>query len=256
LRKVNFVGVRDSGESLAFCRDAQLDPESFAVMGDDSFGLPAADESDVLQLLEQYGLKANEFLALNVRFAPYAIKDRQYFETIGALVDKLSSAFGMPILIVPIQVDGSDNDSVSGQKVADEARTASVCLLREDCLTAPLVKGVLGKAFGAFGVSFHLCTYALSQGVPAVCIYDGSYYTQKAEGLAAFWEDDRLAVPLKNLDVEAAARQITIVLQDQALREKLRSLSQTKIRIWREITHDKVTEIFGALVARQNSFRP
>ncbi len=247
LRKVDFVGLRDPGESFAFCQKAHLDQGSFAVMGDDSLGVPPAEDSSVLELLDQYDLMANEFLALNVRFASYALKDPSCFQTMGALVDKVATFFGKPILVVPIGLSDPVSDIASGRKVADAACSARVLVMQERYLTAPLVKGVLGKAFGAIGVSYHFCTFALSQGVPAVCIYEGDYYTQKAHALAAFWGDDRLALPLEDLDVTAAARHVICVLKDQALREKLCFLSQTTTRRWRELFHQKVTDIFGAV---------
>lgn len=246
LRKANFVGVRDPGESLTFCSNAHLDQGSFAFMGDDSLGLPPADDSSIRELLEQHGLRANQFLALNLRFTWNALKDPSCFQTFGSLVDKLATLFGMPILIVPIQLVGSDSDVASGQKIVDAASSASVSLMRQHDLTAPLVKGVLGRAFGAIGVSHHFCTYALSQGVPAVCIYEGDYYRQKALALAASWGDNRLALPLRRLELATAARDIARVLKDETLRAKLFSLSKTATQRWRELFRQKVTAVYGA----------
>jgi polysaccharide pyruvyl transferase WcaK-like protein len=152
----------------------------------------------------------------------------------------------MPILIVPIQLVGSDSDVASGQKIVDAASSASVSLMRQHDLTAPLVKGVLGRAFGAIGVSHHFCTYALSQGVPAVCIYEGDYYRQKALALAASWGDNRLALPLRRLELATAARDIARVLKDETLRAKLFSLSKTATQRWRELFRQKVTAVYGA----------
>jgi polysaccharide pyruvyl transferase WcaK-like protein len=246
LRKANFVGVRDPGESLTFCSKAHLDQESFAFMGDDSLGLSPASDSSVRELLEQHGLRANRFLALNLRFTSYALRDPSCFQTFGSLVDSLATLFGMPVLVVPIQLLGADSDVASGQKIVDAASSAPVSLLRQHDLTAPLVKGVLGKAFGAIGVSHHFCTYALSQGVPAVCIYEGDYYKQKALALAASWGDNRLAIPLRRLGLATAARDIAYVLEDETLRAKLYSLSKIATQRWRELFHQKVSAVYRA----------
>lgn len=246
LRKANFVGLRDPGESLTFCSEAHLAQGSFAFMGDDSLGLPPADDSSVRDLLEQHGLRANEFLALNLRFTPYALKDSSCFKTFALLVDRLARLFGMPILVVPIQLVDSDSDVVSGQKIVDAASSAPISLMQQQNLTAPLVKGVIGKAFGAIGVSHHFCTYALSQGIPAVCIYEGNYYRQKAEALAASWGDDRFALPLARLELATAASDIASVLKDETLRAKLCSLSKTATQRWHELFHQQVTAVYGA----------
>jgi polysaccharide pyruvyl transferase WcaK-like protein len=250
LRKASFVGVRDSGESLNFCLKAHLDQESFAFMGDDSLGLPPANDSSVRESLEQLGLKENQFLALNLRFTSYALRDPSCFQTFGSLVESLATLFGMPILVVPIHLVGLDSDVASGQKIVHAAPSAPVSLLREHDLTAPLVKGVLGKAFGAIGVSHHFCTYALSQGVPAVCIYEGDYYEQKALALAASWGDNRLAFPLQRLKLATAARDIADVLKDETLRAKLFSLSGIATQRWRELFGQKVTAVYRAAPVR------
>jgi len=242
----NFVGVRDPGESLTFCSNAHLDSQSFAFMGDDSLGLPPADDSSVREVLEQFGLRANQFLALNVRFTSYALKDSSCFQTFGSLVDCLATFLGMPVLVVPIQLVGSDSDVASRQEIIDRVSSARVSLMRQNDLTAPLVKGLLGRAFGAIGVSHHFCTYALSQGVPAVCIYEGNYYKQKALALAASWGDNRLAIPLERLKLATTARDIADVLKDESLRANLVSLSSIATQRWRELFHQKVTDGFRA----------
>jgi len=244
LRKANFVGVRDMGESLTFCSNAHLDQGSFAFMGVDSLGLPPADDSSVRELLEQHGLRANQFLALNLRFTSYALKDPSCFQTFGSLVDNLATFLGMPVLVVPIQLTGWDSDVVSGQKIAG-ASSAPISVMHGSGLTAPLVKGILEKAFGAIGVSHHFCTYALSQGVPAVCIYEGDYYKQKARALAASWGDSRLALPLRRLELATAAKDIACILKDETLRAHLVSLSKTATQRWRELLHQKVMAAYG-----------
>lgn len=45
-------------------------------------------------------------------------------------------------------------------------------------MTPAAVKGVLGRAWGAVGTSYHFCTFAASMGVPVACLYDGSYYSK------------------------------------------------------------------------------
>jgi polysaccharide pyruvyl transferase WcaK-like protein len=239
LKMANFVGLRDPGESVSICRQAHLDPRSFAVMGDDSLGLPPADESVIRALLEQYGLKENGFVALNLRFTTYGLTDPSCFEWFASLVNRLGSFFGMPILVVPVHLAGPDSDIVSGQKIAARC-SVPISVMRGSELTAPLVKGILAKAFGAVGVSHHCCTYALSQGVPAVCIYEGDYYGQKAGAIVACWGDDRLALPLKRLDPARAAEHIACVLKDEALRQKLVSLSKAASERWFKLLRQRV----------------
>lgn len=243
LRKASFVGLREPADSWKFCQEAHLEPGRFEVMGDDSLGLLPAHESVVSELLAQHGLHGTNFLAVNVRVARYAAKDRRHLEKIATLIDRVASDFRMPVLVVPIALDPWDSDVTWGKKLASAMRLANVVVLKENGLTPGLVKGLLGKAFGAIGVSYHFCTFALSQGVPAVCLYDGDYYSQKARGLCEFWRDKRLALPLRTVDVDAAADHIGQVLRDPVLRERLCVLSGEAVKRWEGIFDREVKNL-------------
>jgi polysaccharide pyruvyl transferase WcaK-like protein len=246
LHKADFVGLREPVDSLTFCQEAHIDPKRLEVMGDDSFGLSPADDSLILGLLAQYGLKPNEFLAFNVRIGYYAQEHAKHVQKIAAIVDKIARQFQMPVVIVPIALNPSDSDIRSGKELAKAVRSANVLVL-ENNLTPALVKGVLGKAFGAVGVSYHFCTFALSQGVPAVCIYVGDYYAQKARGLCGFWQDERLALSLKDINTDWAVDHIVQVFKDELLRKKLNLLGKTAIEFWQDTFDRQVKNIFVGL---------
>jgi len=245
LHKANFVGLREQGNSLAFCREAFLEPQYFAVMGDDSFGLSGADDNHLLAILTQYGIKENEFLAFNVRTGHYAKEHIKYLEQMSIIVDKLSTLFRMPIMIVPVALSQGDSDITSGKKLAKMTHSSRVLVLENNNLTPSLVKGILGKAFGAVGVSYHFCTFALSQGVPTVCIHDGNYYSQKARGLSEFWGDKRLPLSLKGINTDLAIDHIAEVFKDELLRKKLQDFSIQAIEHWKHIFDTQVRKCFG-----------
>jgi hypothetical protein len=106
------------------------------------------------------------------------------------------------------------------------------------------MKGIMGKAAGAVCVSYHACTFALCQGVPAVCLYDGDYYRQKAMGLCAFWSDDRLALDLNECASVEAADRILHVLQDQRLKSALQFRSSTAIQRWETVFDRRIRQVF------------
>lgn len=245
LRKVNFVGLREPMTSVTFCQKARLDPKRFEVMGDDSFGLPSAEDSIILNMLAGYGIKAGKFLALNVRIGSYVSESRSYLKQVATIMDKLASKLQMPILIVPIALNPDDSDISSGKELAKLSRSSQVLVLEYDNLTPSIVKGILGKAYGAVGASYHFCTFALTNGVPAVCIYAGDYYAQKARGLCEFWKDKRLALPLKNINIELAAYHIAQVFKDEVLREKLNRLSQQALERWQYVFDKRVKNSFA-----------
>jgi polysaccharide pyruvyl transferase WcaK-like protein len=245
LQKANFVGLREPGDSLAFCQEACIETNCFDVMGDDSFGLSPVDDNDVLAILAQYGVKENGFLAFNIRIGHYAKEHAKYLQQISIIVDKLSKQFQMPVLIVPVALSQNDNDITSGKKLVEMLSSSQVLVLQNNNLTSSLVKGVLGKAFGAVGVSYHFCTFALSQGVPSVCIYDGEYYSQKARGLCDFWGDKRLALPLKDIITDLAVYHLVQVFKDDHLRRKLKYFSKQAIEHWKNVFDTQVEKYIG-----------
>ncbi|MBL7069009.1 MAG: polysaccharide pyruvyl transferase family protein [Candidatus Omnitrophica bacterium] len=252
LQKVDFIGLRECGGSLTFCKEAQIKPDRFVLMGDDSFGMTLADESSVTNFLAENGLRANEFLSVNFRIAPYSKENMRYLDKMAAVIDKLAHKFKMPILVVPIAFNISDSDIAAGKRINDLVKHADIRMFRHPHPTSGLIKGILGKAFGAFGVSYHFCTFALSSGIPAICTYSGRYYGQKARGLCLFWEDERLAVSLEKLNVDSIAEHIEYVLKDGSLRGKLRLQSlQKKIR-WQEIFDNQIKGIFTGDTLNKN----
>src|SRR5262249_10110100 len=192
LRKASFVGVREPTDSLRFCERAGLRPGAYALMGDDSFGLEPAAPAAVEELLDRHGLRPGRFLAVNLRVGKYTRYQEDYGQRFAALVRELGRRHARPLLVVPIALGEGDSDAASGRRLQAACGGDAVRVLDAPGLTASLVKGVLGRAFAAVGTSYHFCTFALSQGVPAVAVYDGTYYSQKAAGVAAFWQDERL----------------------------------------------------------------
>lgn len=231
LRRVRFVGVREPG-SEDFCERAGLDRACFELMGDDSFGLAPADEAFILNLLSRMGLRPGRFLAFNLRLGFYSGGLDRHLDLIAAILKRVAGRLSLPILIVPISLNRSDDDIRAGQAVAARLSSSSAHVLQE-ALTPAVVKGVLGKAFGAVGVSYHFCTFALSQGVPAVCIFNGEYYARKARGLAAFWEDRRLALALDGNSPATPVDQIAHALADGKLRERLLHRAGKAVEKWR-----------------------
>jgi len=246
LRHAAFVGVRESTDSFAICQKAGLETEHFEIMGDDSFGCPASEDLLVSALLDQYGLEPCKFIAFNFRTGFYVKETAKYLQQVAELMLGLANQLQLPILVVPIYI-GSDpnNDIEYGKKLAELTQDADILVLDDKNLTPALVKGVMGQAFGAIGVSYHFCTFALGQGVPAICIYDGDYYSQKARGLCGFWKDNRLALSLQNMDPESAVTHTVQVFEDEILREHLKQRAEHAVKEWQRIFDQAVQSAFG-----------
>lgn len=241
LRKAEFVGIREPTDSLTFCQQT-LASNRFALMGDDSFGLSATNQEQVKSFLSRFDLSPGKFLAVNVRVGNYAPSHAKYIQQIAQLMSNLSKRYDIPIVVVPISLVKWDSDVTSGYQLAEATKSDRIQVLDSQELTAALVKGILGQAYAAVGVSYHFCTFALSNAVPAICIFDGDYYSQKARGLSCFWGDERLALPLNKLDLQQATKQVSEVIEDPQFRAKLRTRADRAIQKWEEIFDLKVQE--------------
>jgi polysaccharide pyruvyl transferase WcaK-like protein len=234
LGRAEFVGLRESTDSLDFCKEANLPLDRYIVMGDDSFGLPASASEQTDAVLARYRLQPHRFIALNLRMANYVPADERSLRHLSTLASALARRYDMPLLVVPIEL-GTDSDIVAGQKLRGLCGGRGVQVLDEPQLTSGLVKGVLGKAYAAVGTSYHFCIFALSQGVPAVCTFNGDYYSQKARGLARFWDDERLALPLDENYSDASMTRTTSLLEDDDFRTALYERARSALDKWRDV---------------------
>ena len=246
LRRATFVGLREPTDSVALVRRAGVPEERFAMMGDDAFGLDPADSTEVDERLARRGLSTGQFFTVNLRIGDhYAGGHADHLDTVAGMIDRLADAYGMPALVVPIALNEDDSDLAAGKRLRSRVQTVDLHLLDDSDLTPSVVKGVMERAVGAVGVSYHFCTFALSQGVPAVCIYDGAYYGQKARGLAALWKHDGIALGLEGMDPSRAADHVQSIWDDGALRDQLRERSDQAIDLWHE-TFTRATAVYAS----------
>lgn len=245
LTGARFTGLREPTHSVELCREFHLDPKRFQVMGDDSFGLPCASEAEISACLAKHGLEAGKFLAFNVRVGPYAAGHKEYLHLVARLAEGLARGFRLPIVLVPIAFNENDSDDRSGEDLLNRTTHVEEQRIGSDELTPGLVRGLLGKAFGAIGVSYHFCIFALSQGIPAVCLHEGDYYSQKARGICGFWQDGRLAISLRKADVSSAVEHVSALLNDSRLRTKLRQQAPSAVNDWQKVFDEQVRESFG-----------
>lgn len=237
LRAARYVGVREPTYSLSFCKYAGI--SRYGLMGDDSFGVPA-DVEGAKVILKRLNIDSGQFFAVNVRIGSYASEHERHIEKVSKLVEDLIVGTGKTALVVPIALNAGDSDIASGYRLQDHINEGLVVL--DDLNLKPAqVKGILSLAYGALGVSYHFCTFALSTGVPAICIYDGQYYTQKAKGLCEFWGDDRLAVSLNG---QVSASSIVNLWDDEIYREDLKVRAERAINEWNRIVDKEVIEPF------------
>ncbi len=240
-KKVSYLGLRDPGESVRFCTQAGLSPERFCVMGDDSLALVPARQQMIQEFLQANDLIPGKFIAINLRIVWYAVTDKKRLSNVIVFLTKLSSALSMPLLFVPISMAEHDSDLTAAKGLQKELKSMRILQLPEPNPAA--IKALLGQAFGSVGTSFHFCTFSLCQGVPAVCIYQGDYYAQKARSLELFWQEIGLGLDIRTLTNKSVER-IHHFFIDDFVRDRLLKKSQRAKMIWEQSFDAQMSRIF------------
>lgn len=232
LRRATFIGVREPTESVRILIEAGVDRARMAMKGDDSLGIAPADASEVATLLEAFDVTPGKFIAVNIRIGPYTTVGPRYLRAVAALLGQVSRDLNLPLLAVPISVDAGDSDIASARLLEQQLGGSRLRILDHAPLSAALLKGVLGSAHAAIGMSYRFATFALCQGVPAIALYVGDYYEQKAKGLSAFWGDQRLSLSIEDLAKTPAVADTCATFADPALRRQLRARALEATSAW------------------------
>lgn len=241
-KEVSFMGLRDPGDSVELCRKAGLSPEQFRVMGDDSLYYPPATQSVVQEWLKANDLISGRFIAVNLRIAWYAIADKRVLSNVIAALKELSEALSMLLLFVPISWAEHDSDYKAAKLLQSELE--SMRILQPFCHSPAIIKGLLAHAFGSIGTSFHFCTFSLSQGVPAVCVYQSDYYAQKARSLELFWQETGMVWDMQNLTKSGTGRIIEYMTNDFVRDRLLKKSKRAKLE-WQYVFDTQLLKLFG-----------
>ena len=229
LQMVDFVGLREATCSYQVCRRAGVLART-VIMGDDSFGLAAADDAEVASLLERHGLSRSRFLAVNLRISSYSHEHAMHAREFARLVKAVAAALHVPAVVVPICVGKGECDIVAGRRL--QTLIKELVMIDDDCLTPALVKGILKQAYAGIGASYHFCTFCLGQGVPALCTVAGKYYLQKAAGLASFWERPEILVRLGTTGSASGLSRMARFLESDAVRRQLHARAEQALATW------------------------
>lgn len=237
LRDVSYIGVRDE-QSLELCKQYGIPPDRFSLTGDDSLGITPGPKEKIAALLDPYRLQPGKFLALNMRLGSYVPEHDEHMETVARLYDAVAEQLGLPVLYVPISLNTIDSDTATAATLATRMRHPFRILDTAHC-TPSEMKGILGNTQSCVGYSWHFCTFALSQGIPAVCIHASDYYAQKGNGLCAFWGDGGLAVSM-HMPFADLLTHICHTLNDTSLPNHLLRRSAYAHDVWTTFFREKI----------------
>ncbi|HWQ90408.1 MAG TPA: polysaccharide pyruvyl transferase family protein [Clostridia bacterium] len=217
-RAGTMVALRESRRGPGILRAAGAGADCSAVTGDDAVEMAWSARP----------VQVGTGLGFSLRQVDYAALQDTDFQAVTRALSQLKAQTGAKLIPVPISFNASENDPViigrvAGAEAAAEAATldSPAALISQAAKCRVLVTG-----------TYHAGVFALSQGVPAVCLYRSPYYRDKMQGLAAQFGD---GCELINLAEEDAATRIFAAAErlwqtGEQLRDGLLARAEAQVR--------------------------
>lgn len=170
LPSATIIGLREARASLPLLDALAVDSARVVVTGDDAIELAYAARPAEL----------GNGIGLNVRVVGYSGVDPAALDSIRSSISAAGRQYGAPLLPVPVSHNRGDSDV-----------RAVRSLLNDPTLAIPDALGTrrglieqIGRCRIVITGSYHAGVFALSQGIPAVCLSRSQYYDHKFLGLS------------------------------------------------------------------------
>jgi len=202
LPKCALIALRESVTGVPLLAELGVPGERVTITGDDAIPLARAGAPEAL----------GDGLGVNHRLASYMETDDAETQLIRAAVQ--SAAFERGVTLIPIPVSEWDDDRPGTARITDGYPLVE----QPDGPTAPpqWAMARLDRARLVVTSTYHLAVFALSRGIPAVCVASSDYYRHKFQGLADLFGTGCAVVDLHGPDPEAALLSAIDVLWEGA----------------------------------------
>lgn len=190
LPKLDQVHVRERCVGPALLREMGVAADRVAVTGDDAVALAREFAPPVL----------GDALGVNVRRMGYAQVDQEILATLRAALARVAADHGAPLVSLPVSVSPNEADHVAIREMLEGVAGF------EDASPPPrLPAELLGRVARCRVVvtgAYHAAVFALSCGIPAVCLVRSRYYADKMAGLADLFGEGCSVVALDGADLQ------------------------------------------------------
>ncbi|MFN8123141.1 MAG: polysaccharide pyruvyl transferase family protein [Thermoleophilia bacterium] len=170
LPKCALIALRESVTGAPLLAELGVPGEKVTVTGDDAIPLARAGAPESL----------GQGLAVNHRLASYLETDDAETQVIRGAVH--AAAFDRGAALIPIPVSEWDDDRPGTARITEGYPLVE----HPDAPSAPPQWAIarLDRARLVVTSTYHLAVFALSRGIPAVCVASSDYYRHKFQGLA------------------------------------------------------------------------
>jgi polysaccharide pyruvyl transferase WcaK-like protein len=197
LSAVNLFGLREKRVGLPFLQSLKVPPEKVVVTGDDAIELAYSARQPEL----------GDGLGINLRVAAYSGVNANLLKVVKSTLHTFAHQENVPLIPIPIA-----HGFYKGFMETDSASIRQLLMGYDDTsdggetIDTPLkVIEQVGRCRTVVTGSYHAGVFALSQGIPVVCLAKSQYYVDKFLGLA-----DQFGVGCE-----------VLLLNDKSIQEKL-----------------------------------
>jgi polysaccharide pyruvyl transferase WcaK-like protein len=232
LRAARLMSLREKLFSLPLVEQMGVMKDRIHVTGDDAVEYGYLNRQD----------GPGEGLGINLRVASYSEVNPVYLQRVRTVLEAVVKEVKAPLIPLPISFYGRGDDL----EAIDQLTQGLGCQV-DGSRSFETVLDVVQAASGCRVVvtgSYHAGVFALSQGVPVVCLAKSKYYVMKFEGLADMFGRGCVVLHLDDLLAEEKLRQSILQLWQDAdcYRESLLSAALDQMERSRE-TYRRIPEI-------------
>jgi polysaccharide pyruvyl transferase WcaK-like protein len=172
LPRARLVALREEGKGAPLARELGVPAERLVMTGDDAVELAYA--------LRQDG--AGDGVGIHLRIAPEAVRDAAVLERVRPVLHAFARDRGAPLVPLPISHHrvGANDPRTIRQLLAgyDDGSDGGASMDTPDAVIR-----AAGRCRVVVTGAYHAAVFALSQGVPVICLGRSAYYLDKFRGL-------------------------------------------------------------------------
>lgn len=247
LPRAEMIAVRERLYSLPFLIELGVSPDKIVVTGDDAIDPAYRAGTD----------KLGKTIGVNFRVSEYAGIAQSDVDRISDPLRAFARSLPAKLISLPVCfVDSAEaaSDATSVSRLADSSNGDSDDILSNS--TEELIQRI-GRCRMVVSGSYHAAVFALSQGIPAVCVFNTEYYGNKFRGLESEFGEGCVVVDKSEPQFEQTLIEAIEVAWNRAeeLRPLLRAAAVRQISTGRE-GYARLSSIIDTACADKESRRP
>jgi len=218
------IGLREEQSREVLKGFGRSISSKIVITGDDALWLQRAEKTELQELFMKENIPLDtELVGVNLRDSSKYGNNYQQpkFEKFAKVLDHIVAVGNRHIVFIPISYHGGDDDRKSAAEVVDRMKYSERVTIVKGEYGPSEIKALIGSMYCVIGTSYHFSLFALSQSVPAVGIYQDSYYELKLKGLFNLYGLDRYAVDVscEEIEVLMAKTQEMLLHRDDVVSE-------------------------------------